>query len=185
IALIGIGDLETIKNFGNQRTDLLEFRNAETAGRTCRRAEADAGGHKRLFRVKRNTVLVAGDVGAAKSSLCPLAGRILRTQIDQHKMVIGAARNDVEAIRLQFFSQRARVVDYVLGIELEFWLQRFSKGNSLTGDDVHQRTTLKTREHSRIDLLGDVGVVGEDHAAARTAKRLVRRRRADMRMRNR
>src|SRR5690606_1222839 len=107
--------------------------NAETAGRTSRRAEADAGCNKRLFRVKRNTVLVAGDIGAAESGLCTLAGCVLRTQINQHQMVISAARDDVEAIGLQFFGQRACIINDVLGIKLELRLQRFGKSNSLTG----------------------------------------------------
>ncbi len=39
---------------------------------------------------------------------------------------------------------------------------------------MHQRAALQTGEHGGIDLLGDGLVVGQDHAAARAAQRLVR-----------
>ena len=47
---------------------------------------------------------------------------------------------------------------------------------------MHQRSALEAGEDSGVDLLGDGLVVGQHHAAARTAKRLVGRRRDDMRM---
>src|SRR5690625_7200943 len=40
---------------------------------------------------------------------------------------------------------------------------------------MHERTALETREDGRVDLARDLLVIGEHHAAARTAKRLVRR----------
>src|SRR5690606_31221655 len=66
IAFVGIGNLQAVENFGDQRTDFLEFSNAETTRRAGRRAKTNAGRDERLFRVERNAVLVAGDVGAAK-----------------------------------------------------------------------------------------------------------------------
>ena len=57
--------------------------------------------------------------------------------------------------------------------------------HGLAGDDVLQRAALLAREHRRVDLLGDVGVVGQDDAAARTGEGLVRRGRGDVRVRHR
>ena len=50
---------------------------------------------------------------------------------------------------------------------------------------MHQRAALEAGEDRRVDLLGELLVVGEDHAAAGPAQRLVRRRRDDMGVRER
>ena len=55
-------------------------------------AEADARGHHRLLGIERHAVLVAGDVGAPERRLGRLAGQALGPQIDQHQVVVGAAR---------------------------------------------------------------------------------------------
>ena len=71
------------------------------------------------------------------------------------------------------------------GVELELRLQRLAEGHGLGGDDVHQRAALQAGEDRRVDLLGDVLVVGEDHAAARAAQGLVRGGGDDMGVRER
>src|SRR5205085_1019767 len=76
-------------------------------------------------------------------------------------------------------------LDDILGVELERGLQRLAEGHRLGGDHMHQRTALHAGEDRRVDLLGEFLVIGEDHAAARTAQRLVRRGGHDMRMRER
>ena len=72
-----------------------------------------------------------------------------------------------------------------MGVSLEFGRQRFVKGDRLGGDDVHQRPTLKAGEDRRVDLLGEVLVVGEDHAAAGPAQGLMGRGGDDMGVRER
>ena len=72
-----------------------------------------------------------------------------------------------------------------LDVELVVGLQRLAEGDRLGGDDVHQRAALEAGEHCRVDLLADLLVVGEHHAGARTAQRLVRRGGDDMGMRQR
>ena len=62
-----------------------------------RRAKPHARGDHRLFRIERDAVLVAGDVGAAERDFGHLAGDALLAQIDQHQVGVGAAGNDVEA----------------------------------------------------------------------------------------
>src|SRR5262245_53049921 len=49
-----------VEHFGNQRTDLLELCNAETARGGRGRAETQTRGDKRLLRVERDAVLVTG-----------------------------------------------------------------------------------------------------------------------------
>ncbi len=76
--------------------------------------------------------------------------------------------------------ERLGVVDDLARIDLEVGLQRLAEGDGLGGDDMHQRAALKAGEDRRIDLLGDVRVIGQDKAAARAAQGLVRRRGDDM-----
>ncbi len=95
-------------------------------------------------------------------------------------MRIGAAGDEIGAALLQTAGERLRVSNHRLGIGFEFGLQRLVEGDRLGGDDVHQRSALKSWEHRRVDLLGDRFVVGQDHAPARPAQGLVRRGRDDM-----
>src|SRR3546814_8927987 len=75
---------------------LLELAAAEAARGRRRRAEADAGSDRRLFRIEGNAVLVAGDARAVEALLGDVAGQPLRPQVDQHEVVVGAAGDDVE-----------------------------------------------------------------------------------------
>lgn len=180
VAFIRIGDLQAVENLDDQIADLAEFGFLEAAGRSSRRAEAHTRGDEGLFRIEGNAVLVAGDVGAAKGCLGALASGILLAQVDQHQVVVGAAGDDVKATRYQRFGQRLGVLDDLGGVILELRLQRLFEGDRLGGDDVHQRATLQAGEDSRIELLRQILVIGEDDAAARAAQRLVGRRRRDM-----
>ena len=66
-----------------------------------------------------------------------------------------------------------RFVGNRMGVDLEIRPQRFTEGDSLGGDNVHQGSALKARKHGRVDLLRNRFVVGQDHAAARPAQGLV------------
>ena len=109
----------------------------------------------------------------------------LRAQVDQHQVVVGAARDDVEAEALQLLGERAGVLHDVLRVDLEVGAKRLAEGDRLRGDHMHQRPALQAGEDRGVDLLRHLLVVGEDQAAARAAQRLVRRRGHDMRMRDR
>ena len=100
-------------------------------------------------------------------------------------MVVGAAGDDVEAGAPSVSASALGVLDDVLRVDLEVGAQRLAEGDRLGGDHMHQRPALQAREDRRVDLLGDVLVVGEDQAAARPAQRLVRRRGDDMGVRDR
>ena len=54
-----------VEHLGDQAADLLEFGDAEAARGRRRRAEPEARGDERLFRIERNAVLVAGDAPRA------------------------------------------------------------------------------------------------------------------------
>ena len=85
----------------------------------------------------------------------------------------------------QRLAERLGVVDHALDVELEVGLQRLAEGDGLGGDDVHQRAALQAGEHRRVDLLADLLVIGQHHAGARAAQRLVRRGGDDMGVRQR
>ena len=110
---------QRIEHLDDQLADLAELGDAEAARGAGRRAEPDAGRDRRLLRIERDAVLVAGDVGAAERHLGDLAGQLLRPQVDQHQVRVGAAGDDVEPLGLQRFGQRLGVLDDVLGVDLE------------------------------------------------------------------
>ena len=83
---------------------------------------------------------------------------------------------------LEPIGERLGVLDHSLCIAFEARLKRFAKCDGLGGNDVHQWAALEARENRRIDLLGDGLVVGQHHAPARAAKRLVGRCRDHMGM---
>jgi hypothetical protein len=85
------------------------------------------------------------------------------------------------ATRLQHLDHGARVVEHLRLIRREFRLQSLEKRYGLRGDHVHQRPALRAGKDHRVELLRDLVVrAREDHAAARTAQGLVRRRRHDV-----
>ncbi len=90
-------------------------------------------------------------------------------------MRVGTAGHDVEPTVHERRRKRAGVLHDPLGIGLELRLQGLTERDRLGGDDVHQRPTLKPREDGGVDLLPEILVVGEDHAAARAPQGLVRR----------
>src|SRR5664280_1939584 len=86
-----------------------------------------------------------------------------------------------EALRPSFRTYARNVV--IAGIGAEAWPQRLTERHRLGGDHMHQRAALHAGEHRRVEFLGDLFVVGQDHAAARPAQRLVRGSGHHMRMR--
>ena len=67
---------------------------AEAAGGAGRRAEPHARGDRGLFRIERDAVLVAGDVGAAERCLRDLPGQLLLLR-STDQTGVGAAVDDI------------------------------------------------------------------------------------------
>src|SRR5215470_17671921 len=87
---------EDIKHLDDQLAHLLELGNAEAAGGAGGSAEAYPRRHRRLLRIERDAVLVAGDARAAQRPLRDPARHALGPQVDQHEVRIGATGDDVE-----------------------------------------------------------------------------------------
>ena len=81
--------------------------------------EADAAGDERRLRILGNGVLVDGDAGVAERLLGHLAGEALGTEVDQHEVRVGAARDDGVAALDQRVGQRLRIFDDARGVRLE------------------------------------------------------------------
>ncbi len=147
----------------------------EAAAGDGRGADAHTGGDERGARVVGHRVLVDCDVGFAERCVSILTGQLAADQINQHQVVVGAAGDDLVAALDEGGSHRLGVFDDLGLIGLELGLQRLFEGNGLAGDDVHQRTTLTTREDGGVELLVELLVVsgGEDQATARTGQGLV------------
>ena len=73
--------------------------------------------------IERHAVLVAGDVGAAERLLGDVAGQLLRAQVDQQQVGVGAAGHQVVARRVQHLAQRLAVLDHVAGVGAELGRQ--------------------------------------------------------------
>ena len=100
-------------------------------------------------------------------------------------MVVGATRAQAIAVRLHGGGQRLGIGDHLLAVGLERRLQCLAERHRLARDHVHQRAALTARKHLAVDLGGDLLVVAQHQASARTAQRLVRGGGHHMRMRER
>src|SRR3546814_1016388 len=94
-------------------------------------------------------VLVAGDACRFQAVFSRLARQLLRPQVDQGKMRVGATGNDVETAFAEGRRKDLGIVDDGAGIDLVFRRQRLAEGHGLGGDDVHQRPALETRKKDR------------------------------------
>src|SRR4051812_5248739 len=98
--------------------DLAELGDAEAARRAGRRSQTHARGDGELLRIARDRVLVDGDAGAIEHLLGRNAGRLLRTEVDQHDVAVGPARDDLEAALGQRRGVRACIVDALVYLVL-------------------------------------------------------------------
>src|SRR5918998_397297 len=164
--------------------DLAHLVRAHAARRHGRGAEPDAARHRRLLRVVRDHVLVAGDAHRLER-LLELGARGVRLyQVDQDQVVVRPAGDEVEAAFQEAIRQSAAVLDDLPGVGVELRLQGLAEGHRLAGYRVHEGPALHPGEDAAVHLLGEL-LAAEDHAAARPAQRLVGRRSHDLAVRDR
>src|SRR5207247_3697485 len=96
---------------------------------------------------------------------------------EEQKMVVRAAGEYVHSLRDTGLSKRLGVLDDAMRVVTEAGLARLPQCDRLRGEDVWQRTA----EHDRTTLVDRLRELGraQDHPAAGTAQRLMRRRRHD------
>ena len=88
-------------------------------------------------------------------------------------MVVGTTRHQVHAPIHQALSQSLGVGHHLLLIHLKLRLQSLTQSDRFGSDDVHQRTALGAGEDGRVDLLGQILIIGQDHTASRSPQGLV------------
>ena len=94
-------------------------------------------------------------------------------------MRVGAAGEDVEAVRHQLVRERVGVRAHLLLVGAERLGGGDLEARRLRRDHVHQRPALHPREDGAVDRLR-VLLAAEDEARARAGERLVRRRGDDV-----
>jgi len=116
---------------------------------------------------------VAGDPGPVKHVLGHLAGELLleRSQVDEHEVVVGPARDEAKALNRQRLGQSRRVAHDLGGVLAELRLEGLAEGDRLGRDHVLERSALQPGEDSRVDRLGQVGTA-ENGTAPRAAEGL-------------
>ena len=121
-------------------------------------------------------VAVEGDAGPVEHLLGLLAGElgVEGAQVDQDQVVVGAARDQAEALAGQGRGQGGGVGHHGGGVLAELRPGRLGEGHRLGRDDVLERAALQAREDGAVDLLGQVGAA-QDGAAPGAAQRLVGR----------
>src|SRR5215211_2725805 len=154
--------------------DLVHLVLAHAPGRHCRGAQPDAAGHGRWLGVVRDHVLVAGEADGLERIFEFLACDVRIFQVDQDQVVVRPAGDEIQATFQEPVSQGPAVLDDLAGVIFELGLERFTEGDGLAGDGVHQRATLHAREDAAVDLFGEL-FAAEDHTAAGPPQRLVGR----------
>ena len=149
-----------------------------------RSSYADTARDEGRLVVERNHVLVDGDVRLVKSLLNDFAGFAFVSEVDEHKVVVGAAGNEVVTHFVEFVSHCSRVFNDLGHIDFEARIKRFFEADSLCSDDVHERAALHSRENSGVEVFF-IFFLRKNETASRTSEGLVGRRSYEIAVRNR
>src|SRR5690606_26486298 len=123
VAIFAIGS-EAIDDLDDPAGDLAELSLAEATGGAGGCAQTDARGYEGLLRVEGDAVLVAGDMRAAQSGLGGLTSHLFRAQVGEAEVVVGTARNDIDAALHQLIRHGSGVGLYGLSIDFERRVER-------------------------------------------------------------
>ena len=147
---------------------------AHALGGDRRRADAQARGDVRRAGVVGHRVLVEADAGLVEREAGLLARQVgvEGAQVDEHQVVVGAARHEAEPVAGQRLGQGGGVAHDLGGVLLELGRGRLGEGDGLGRDDVVERSALQAGEHRLVDDLGQLGGA-QDRAAPRTPEGLV------------
>ena len=102
-----------------------------------------------------------------------LAGEAEVPGVHQDQVVVRAAGHQPEALLHQLLRQDAGVGHHLQAVGPELRPQGLAQAHGLGGDDVLQRAALSAGEHGGVDLLVQVVVIAQDHAASGAPQGLV------------
>src|SRR3989304_2269025 len=132
-----------LEDLGDELADEAHLLLAHPPGGHRRRPDADAAGHRRFLRIKRNGILVYRDPGLLQRRLGHLAGQPLGPEIHQHQMGIRPSRDQAKAESAKLPGPRDRVQLNLALVRAELVTQGLLEGDRLGGDDVHQGAALE------------------------------------------
>src|SRR3990172_3481706 len=148
-----------------------------------RHAEPYAACDHRALRVERDGVFIGCYAGVKESILGFVARKAHRRDVNEHKMIIGSARDERKAFFHEGLGAGAFVREHLLLVFLKRRLQRLLERHCLGGYDVHQRAALYAGKYLFIYLFFEL-LATHYHAGARAAKRFMSGRRDELRERH-
>ena len=125
----------------------------EAAGGDSRRTETQTRSLERATAVKRNHVLVGRDICGYQRLLRYFTRQLreLGTQVNQHRVVVRTAGDDLIALIHERLRHDCSVGLHLFLIDIELLRQRFAEGYCFSGYHMLQRTALRAREDSRVE----------------------------------
>ena len=123
-------------------------------------ADPEAAGYERRPGVAGDLVAVERDPRHVQRLLGHLARqvRVETAQVDQHEVIVCAARNDAETFSRQRRRQSSGVVHDLGRVLGEVGLRSLVEGDRLGRDDVLERAALQAGEHGFVDRLAKARV---------------------------
>ena len=128
---------------------------AKTACRHGWCADANAARLHNRLGVEGNCVFVYRDGCLIENQGCIGTSDSKRSKVNEEDMVVGAARNDAVAKLGESGRKGFGIVDDLLGVDSEAWVQGLLETHRLCGDDVHERAALDSWKNLSVDLLGE------------------------------
>ncbi len=172
------------EDLGDELADETHLLRLHPPGGYRRRPDADAAGHCRFLRIKRNGILVYRDPGLLQRRLGHLAGQPLGPKIHQQQMGIRPSRDQAKAEGAKLLGQRDRVQLDLALVRAELVTQGLLEGDRLGGDDVHQGAALEAGKEVLVEDRR-VLLLTHDHPPPGAPKRFVRGARDKLGVRDR
>ena len=139
------------------------------SGCNGRCSKTDTACYKRGLRIVRDGVLVCCDMSLIQKFLDGFSCQFKRCQVNQHQVVICTAGYDLDTAVHQSFAKCLCVIYDTVLIGLEAILKCLFEANSFGSNDMHQRSTLDSREYCfiEVEVIFLHGLFGnKDHTAS-------------------
>lgn len=164
-----VAELERLGDPVREQARVLD---AAAAGGHGGRADAQPAGDEGRPLLAGHRVLVHGDPREAEHALRLLAGVLETGQVDEHQVVVRAARDELEAALHETRGHGLGVGEHAIDVGRELRTERLAERHRLAGDDVHERPALGTGEDRVVEVLHPISPT-EGYTTPRTTQGLV------------